>query len=144
MIDGHVNRSLPVPLVPAWLRWVGVAIIMVVIFYLSVVTAPPDQVMPKPDYLPLDKWRHFLAYGVLGYSLAYALIGSEYPTRYRVLVVFIVPFMYGIGLEFWQSLIPVRYFSVGDAIANAFGAVLSLTWFVLEPRLRFIPISLME
>jgi hypothetical protein len=41
------------------------------------VTVPPetvvDQLRPGPErLLPLDRWRHLLAYATFGYTLAYA------------------------------------------------------------------------
>lgn len=42
--------------------------------------------------------------------------------------------LYGVGLEAWQSLIPRRYFSVGDAYANALGALLVLPLLALRDR----------
>lgn len=67
---------LCVPLLPWWLRWAVVAGLAAFI-RASIVTVPPETVVtqlpPGPeDPLPLDKWRHFLAYATLGCALAYA------------------------------------------------------------------------
>jgi hypothetical protein len=70
--------GLRLPLLPWWVRWAAVAGLAAFIFYASIVTVPPetvlDQVRPGPEaLLPLDKWRHFLAYATFGYALAYQL-----------------------------------------------------------------------
>jgi VanZ family protein len=112
------------------------------IFYTSVLTTPPPEpVVPgKPDLLPLDKWRHFLAYAALGGSLAYATTDWNRDTRQLVLLVVGVTVLYGVGIEYWQSFIPNRYFSLGDAYANALGAVLVLPWYAVRSRLSVQPV----
>lgn len=139
------TREQPVrirlPLLPSWTRWAAVVVLAAGIFYLSIVTVPPAQVAPKPDFVPLDKWRHFLAYGAFGYALAYALTDAPLARRRKVLAVFAVTALYGAGIEVGQSLLPRRYFGVGDFIANGIGAALGLTWYALEPHVRFVPLS---
>jgi VanZ family protein len=129
------------PLLPGWTRWLGVLSVAVGIFSLSILAVPPAQVAPKPEFVPLDKWRHFLAYGAFGYALAYALADAPLTRRRKALVVLAVTALYGGGIEIGQSVLPRRYFGVGDFIANQIGAALSLTWYALEPRLRFVPLS---
>jgi VanZ family protein len=48
--------------------------------------------------------------------------------------------LYGVGVEFGQSLIPGRFFSVGDAYANAFGAALVVPWYALCRYVEFVPL----
>lgn len=131
----------PVPLVPAWLRWTGVALVAIAIFVLSVVLAPPEQVVPKPEPLALDKWRHFLAYAALGGALAYALDDRDTNWWYLAGTVFVLTVIYGIGIELGQSLLEYRYFSPGDAYANALGGILALTWYLVRPRLELVPVK---
>jgi VanZ family protein len=135
--------SLRVPLLPAWLRWLGVVAVAAAIFYLSVLTVPPEQaIVPgKPDLVPLDKWRHFLAYAALGGALAYATVDWEWRTRWIAIVVLAAVVVYGVGLELWQSLIPDRYFSVGDAYANALGGVLAMPLFALRDRVAVVSVG---
>lgn len=134
-------REFRLPLLPAWLRWAGVAAVAGVIFYLSVISAPPtDPVVEPPDLIPLDKWRHFLAYAAFGGSLAYATTDWKWPTRRLAVFVLGVTILYGVGIEIWQGFVPARYFSIGDAYANALGAVLASPWFLLRSRLSFVPV----
>lgn len=133
--------GLRVPLLPAWLRWAGVAVLAVVIFYASVLTVPPaDPVVDPPDLVPLDKWRHFVAYAAFGGGLAYATADWDWPTRRLAMFVLGVTIVYGVGIEIWQWFVPVRYFSVADAYANALGAVLVTPWFLLRSRLSLVPV----
>lgn len=137
------EAKLGVPLLPAWLRWLGVAAVAAVIFYLSVITAPPETgIIPgRPDLLPLDKWRHFLAYAALGSALAYATVDWERRTLTLALAVLAVVVVYGFGIEIWQSFLPERYFGFGDAYANALGGVLAMPLFALRGRVPFVPVG---
>ena len=138
-----MDFELGVPLFPSWVRWAGVAGVAALIFYLSVITAPPETtVVPgRPDLLPLDKWRHFLAYAALGGALAYATVDWEWQTRRLALGVLAVVVVYGVGIELWQSVLPDRYFGLGDAYANTFGGVLAMPLFVLRDRVPFVDVG---
>jgi len=133
--------ALPVPLLPRWLRWVGVGGLAAFIFYASIVTVPPETVVDtwKPTLLPLDKWRHFVAYTVLGFALAYATTDWEWDSRLLAVTVIGAVVVYGVGIEAGQSLVPERYFSLGDAYANALGGVLVAPYFLVRQYLRFLP-----
>lgn len=110
------------------------------IFYLSIVTVPPEQIAPKPGFVPHDKWRHFPAYGAFGASLAYALTDYGIALRRKVATEFFVALTYGIGIEAGQAFLPLRYFGIGDALANGIGAGLSLGWYLVEARLRLVSV----
>lgn len=43
------------------------------------------------------------------------------------------------GVELVQAPLPGRYFSVGDAAANALGAALVTPWFLVARYLEFVP-----
>ena len=133
--------SVRIPLLPRWLRWSAVAAVAALIFYLSILTVPPaDPVVPKPNLLPLDKWRHFLAYAAFGGALAYATADWAWPRRAILAAVVGTTVLYGIGIEAGQAFLPNRYFSIGDAWANAFGGLLVLPWYVLRPHLIMTPV----
>lgn len=136
-------RRLPVPLLPGWVRWLGVAAVAGFVFTTSVLVAPPPQpVVPgKVEIVPLDKWRHFLAYAAIAYALAYALADSDRARTHLAVGVFCVAMLYGIGIELWQWTIPNRFFSVADAYANAIGAALVVVWYAVEPYLQFRPLT---
>lgn len=129
------------PLLPAWLRWLGVVVVASFIFYTSVLTTPPaNPVVPTFDPIPLDKWRHFLAYAALGGSLAYATSDSDRETWQLAVLVIGVTVAYGVGIEFWQSFVPNRYASIGDAYANTLGALLVTPWHLLRSRIALWPV----
>lgn len=136
------ESKLGVPLLPAWVRWLGVLAVAGVIFYLSVIATPPsDPIVEPPPLIPLDKWRHFLAYAALGGALAYATVDWERRTLVVAIACFAVVVAYGMGIEVWQSTLPERYFGLGDAYANALGGVLALPLFFLRDRVPLVPLG---
>lgn len=130
------------PLLPRWIRWVAVLAAATLIFSLSILTAPPEQaVVPAPpDLIPLDKWRHFLAYAGFGGSLAYATADWSWRRRTLAAAVIGTAVLYGIGIEIGQSFLPDRYFSLADAYANAVGGLLVLPWYLVRPSLTMTPV----
>lgn len=135
--------TLRFPLLPRLARCTIVLGLVVFIFYVSILTTPPETPIDRMrfDLLPLDKWRHFLAYAALGGSLAYTWEHGEAPTRNEIVGVFLATVCYGVLIEFGQALRPARYFSLTDAYANALGALLSLVWYAVRPYLDFVPVS---
>jgi VanZ family protein len=88
--------------------------IILVIGFLSL--QPIDNL---PDVQIWDKIQHLVAYGAM------VLAGLIAYPRYvwRVMAVTIA---YGIAIEFLQRLVPGRFPSFGDAVANTLGAVMAL------------------
>lgn len=131
------------PLFPRWVRWGIVFVVGGYIFYASLITIPPVTAVDaaKPSILPLDKWRHFVAYAAFGGTLAYATADWHIRLRYRALAVILITLTYGMGIEIGQIFAPHRYPSVTDAYANAIGGLLILPWYVLRPRIEFRRIS---
>jgi VanZ family protein len=93
-----------------------------------------------PELVPLDKWRHFVAYAGFGATLAYASV--DWNRRRRVVAAFVLgaTVVFGVGIESWQAFLPERSFTVGDAYANALGAVLVAPWYLVRPYVRFEPV----
>lgn len=122
------------------MRWAAVLLVAATIFYLSVVIAPPeDPLAPKPP-IALDKWRHFLAYGALSAAVGYALADRRWRTVAVVAVGVGATVAYGVGIEGVQSQLPNRYFSWGDALANALGGLLAAPVYGLLRRARLDPV----
>lgn len=135
-----------VPLVPWPLRWLAVFVVAGFIFHTSIITVPPEVAAQTftggNDVFALlaelvgfaqDKWRHFVAYGAVGYTLAYATADWEFDRWHRALGVVAVAALYGAGIEVGQSFLPYRHFSYGDMLANALGALLVLPWYLSRP-----------
>jgi VanZ family protein len=140
-VDDTARMHLRLPLLPAWLRWGFVACVAGFVFYTSILTSPPTYVDPaKPELIPLDKWRHFVAYAAFGGSLAYASADWSLDRRSAFVFVLGVTMAYGVGIEVWQAFVPERSFSVGDAYANALGAVLVAPWYLVRSYFSFEPI----
>jgi VanZ family protein len=135
------KSTVPFPLLPGWVRWLFVAVVGAFIFYVSIVTVPPETALDtRPDMIPLDKWRHFLAYAAFGGTLAYATTDWELDRRMLAAGVVGVTVLYGVGIEVGQSALPARYFSLGDAYANALGGLLVTPWYAIRSRLSFVPV----
>ena len=131
-----------VPLLPAWIRWGVVFALASFIFYASIITVPPETAIDtRPEIIPLDKWRHFLAYTALGNALAYATIDWETDTQLAAASIIAVTVIYGVGIEFGQSYTPNRSFSIGDAYANALGGILVIPFYLIRSRLDFVGVS---
>lgn len=129
------------PLLPAWLRWAGVLAVASVIVLFSVVFALPADVVTQPfSVIPLDKWRHFLAYAAFGGTLAYATTDWEWSTKRLAVFVLGSTVVYGVGIELWQAFLPGRYFSLLDAYANSLGAVIASPWYVVRSRVSFVSV----
>ncbi len=130
------------PLLPRRIRWLFALVIAAFIFYTSIITVPPGVIDPwKPELLPLDKWRHFVAYGALGYALAYAAVDWDVNPWLVAGVVISITIGYGVGIELIQSVTPHRYFSLGDAYANAFGGLLVTPFYLGRSFFEFVSID---
>lgn len=131
--------SIPIPLFPRWLRYLAVATVAGVLLYFSVLTTPPVS-PPEPGTDPLwDKKLHFAGYGALTLALAYATTHLQAQLR-RIALVVGLTIAYGLLIEILQLPQPTRYFSLADALANTIGALLASVWFLIEPRLRYVPL----
>jgi VanZ like family. len=130
------------PLLPSWLRWIAVAGLGGFIFYVSIITVPPETVVDagRPPIIPLDKWRHFVAYAVFGVALGYATTDWEVNSLLLAVLVIGVTVIYGVGIEFGQSFRPNRFFSLGDAYANAFGGVLATSYYLISQYIEYVPV----
>lgn len=128
------------PLLPRWFRWSAVLIVAGVIFYASILTVPPETPVDRLRFqlIPLDKWRHFLAYAAFAGALAYATVDLDATKRWTTVLVIGVAVLYGVGIEIGQSFLPARYFSLVDAYANALGALLIAPWYAVRSSVRFV------
>ena len=138
-LPGHESpfvRSIPFPLVPRWLRYVGVLGVAGFLLYYSVLSAPPvNPPSPGPWW---DKKLHVLAYLGLGLTLAYATVHLRDRFWTRIALVLALSVGYGLLIEGIQATQPNRYASLSDALANVVGALLASTWFFVERHLRYV------
>ena len=78
-----------------------------------------------------DKTEHFLTYALLG------LIGAMTAhTRYRAALTILGLIAFGAMIEVLQKLSPGRYAEVGDALANAAGALIGAAIAIAWSRRR--------
>ena len=133
-----MRRQVRIPVVSSQLRWGIVLAVAGVIFVTSIVIAPLDAAL-DPSFAPQDKLYHVLAYGAFGISLAYTFTDRPVAVWKKATTVFVAAVTYGIGIELGQASLPARSLEVGDALANAIGALLSLSWYLVQHRVKFVP-----
>ena len=131
--------ALPLPVVPRSLRYAAVAIVCGIIFYFSILAIPPDT--PAPDSLALPTWRHFLAYFVLGLSIAYTLTDRPISRRRKALLVVALATGYGALIELGQVFVPERHASLADVVINAASVSVSLCWYLIEPYVDHVDVT---
>ena len=85
--------------------------------------SPPDINVPF-----LDKWIHFIVYGILGCFLQRSF---QFLFPHRLPLVFLITFLvgslYGLSDEFHQSFVPGRDASFTDFLADVVGVILSFS-----------------
>lgn len=133
-------RRLRLPIVPSSLRWGAVLAVGGVILYYSIRTAPGTGTFRTGPFglVRFSDWLHFLAYGGLAVTLAYALHDSPRPDWQVLAVVFTVAVCYGAAIELLQATLPSRTFAIGDMLVNAVGAAVAVgCWRLLVRYTRF-------
>lgn len=91
-----------------------------------VASSVPGDELPSPGFLHLDKLIHAGAYAVLGWLVARALSARS---RGALFAAACLATLYGMTDELHQGFVPGRDPDVGDAAADALGAVLGvLVW----------------
>jgi len=124
------------PLLPSRWRWAFVGVAAAVIFYASVLAAPPAG--PETGPIGVDKFYHAGGYFGLGLAVAYAVLDAERPLAVRLAVVFALPVVYGVGVEVAQAFVPVRAFDPIDALANAVGGALAVGAYAVVEKLAVV------
>ncbi|MFQ6605188.1 MAG: VanZ family protein [Fidelibacterota bacterium] len=82
----------------------------------------PGQSMPPLAILTFDKGIHFIEYGILG-----VLVGRYlFSVKRSILLGFIFCAIFGAVDESWQLMIPGRFSSVYDWIADVSGSITGL------------------
>ncbi len=95
----------------------------------AVLSLAPREAIPDTGIS--DKLGHFIAYSALSLLGLFAYPGKFGP---RWVVAGLV--LYGIGLEVLQILVPSRFFSMGDILANTLGVLLGYVLITLTRRVR--------
>jgi len=134
---------IPVPLVPRWLRYLGVAVVAAIIFYGSLVTVPETVVDDtEPGLFELNHWRHLVAYFTLACSLAYATAEWNLPRWQNAALVIALAAAYGVAMELGQAALPHRTpFLLSDVVVNTIGASAVLVWYAVQPAVRYVRVS---
>ncbi len=99
------------------IRYTPLIVIMTVIFLLS--HSPGDE-LPSLHFYGYDKLCHFLAYSTLAAAAIFAFRPRKLAGFSKV---FLFCLLYAISDEIHQSVIPNRYPSIADIVADSFGAL---------------------
>jgi VanZ family protein len=112
-----------------WLRlWLPVVAYMALIFYLSSLPHPDEQ-LPKILFEKLgDKLLHIIEYAVLGllFYRAFRRAAGPYAAEYAVVLAVAAASVYGATDELHQAYVPFRTSTWSDWIADTAGAVIGV------------------
>ncbi len=99
----------------------------------AVVTWESVVAMPSvgPPWLSFDKLAHFSVFGLLATAIARMDRAERWPLLGALWAIIVVS-LFGMGIEFLQSLTPVRSMEYADWVADTLGAgtavILYLRW----------------
>ena len=127
------------PLAPTAIRWGLSGLVVGVILYFSLLTTPAAPEQAGPFW---DKKLHFLAYGTLTLTFAYATVPLRSRPVLRLSGVIVGAVAVGVGVEVLQGFVPMRQMSGLDAVANAVGILLASLWFAVERHFEYQTITL--
>lgn len=99
--------------------WAPLALYAGLVLFLSLM---PDSGAPSYGW---DKANHFAAYAVMSFFFMRAAAGGRSSARASIAAVLAVS-LFGIGVEFLQSLTSMRKAEVLDALANGLGAAVGV------------------
>ncbi len=80
-----------------------------------------------------DKAEHFIAFGVWSFLTIYSFRNTFFT--------FIAGILFGIGIEFWQSILPEsfhRSFDWYDAVADTIGVILGIIVFLAIHKAKLV------
>ena len=107
---------------------------MGIIFFLS---HQPGDFVQLPQFFEIDKFAHLIAYGCLAGTFLYGLqpFLNTYNNKFvAAIIVVLLCVLFGISDEFHQSFIPGRSVSFWDVVADGFGAVLVVGWWLMKAK----------
>lgn len=105
-----------------FLYWAPLALYAGLVLFLSLL---PDSGGPSYGW---DKANHFIAYAVMSFLFMRAASGDRLSIRTAITAVLVVS-LFGIGVEFLQSLTSTRKAEALDALANGLGAAIGVGGF---------------
>ena len=95
---------------------------VIMVWILSIGTVSYLSLIPQTEFLCYFRWSdklyHFLAYVWLSALPFFGFADTKKTLKWSLSMILL-----GIGLEFAQSFVPGRLFSIWDMIANSLGAI---------------------
>ena len=119
---------------PEWFYTAPLAVWVILIAAGSL--APPSH-LPKVDVANIDKVWHALVYLVFGALLLRGWV-REGPIRPGgVALIVTIATVWGLYLEMFQTLTPMRTFDWRDVVANGLGAIVGVVaWWTIKDKLQ--------
>jgi glycopeptide antibiotics resistance protein len=95
---------------------------VIMVWILSIGSVSYLSLIPQAEFLSYFRWSdklyHFLAYVWLSFLPFFGFADTKNALKWSLSMILL-----GIGLEFAQSFVPGRLFSLWDMIANSLGAI---------------------
>lgn len=100
-------------------------------------SSQPGATLPLPQIVGLDKLLHAIAYAVLAAAASYAFPAwlARPAGRFKGIWIVLFCVLYGLSDEFHQTFIPQRTATLGDLLADGFGA---FCWVAASRRFEFL------
>jgi VanZ family protein len=108
---------------------------MALIFILSSLSQPPQPDINVPF---LDKWEHLVEYAILGFLVGNSLLKRFESKSNKIISIILcafIPAIYGLSDEIHQLFVPGRKFDLMDLLADAIGALIGVSIFILVDKL---------
>lgn len=117
---------------PKWFSFWPFVLIIITIFWLSVIKTPSLKLYENWFWDNIDKFGHALAYAALYFSGGYSLRNfsdKKHLTLSNLKALFAFSFLYGFLIEFLQHFLPHRSFDLFDILANTLGLTFGAVFF---------------
>jgi VanZ family protein len=117
-------------LLPKWTAIFLPLLLVVAIFWLSIIKAPKLHDAGNWFWDNIDKPGHLIAYATLTASMLWAYRRIILPQKGSMIIVLMcLAFVYSLFLEIVQHFLPYRTFDPWDLLANAIGITLAAIFF---------------
>ncbi len=90
----------------------------------------PGEYFPKISVRHIDKYVHFILFGIYGFLVGGSLLYKNRSVGKFITILLLIT-VFGVSIEGFQTMIPGRSFELYDIGINFLGALLGLTNFLV-------------